>query len=257
MVIEVSTLGSVWAGVLLATLIGVAGFFLYRGIRAQRGAAATLAANARLEALLAVAPALAMVVRADGRLELPDRLADWFGLSSPPRYLADLAGGKVGLTPDDAAALATDVAAAQKAGRNFKRTVRAQGSSRTLMIQGVRAPRDLQAPGGVVWVFDATESQAEIARLGEEGSDIRGAFDALTGLIEAAPLPMWYRGADLRLAMVNSAYVEAVEGADAEDVVRRGVELVEGSGVGGPLASAVLARDTDMPQMQAMPATIR
>ncbi|MGY4396016.1 signal transduction histidine kinase [Sphingomonas sp. UYAg733] len=255
---EISTMATAIAGVVLALLVIGAGALLYRGIRAQREAVTTTLANARLEALLAAAPALAMVVRTDGRLELSDRLTDWFGLSSPPRYLADLAGGKAGLIAEDSAALAADVAASQKAGRPFRRAVKAQGSSRTLMIHGLRAPRDLQAPGGVVlWVFDATESQAEIERLSEDGVGARAAFDALTGLIEAAPLPMWYRGADLRLAMVNSSYVEAVEGADAEDVVRRGVELVEGSGIGGPLASAVLARDTDRPQMQAMPATIR
>ncbi len=258
MVIEGTALGSVLAGVILAVLVGVAMWLLYLGLRAQRGASAAIAANARLEALIASAPALAMVVRTDGRLELADRLADWFGLSPAPRYLAELAGGATGLTAEDAAGLAEDVAAAQKAGRPFSRAVQAQGSQRSLMIHGARAPRDLQAPGGVVlWVFDATGSQAEIARLAEEGAAAHAAFDALTGLIEAAPLPMWYRGADMRLAMVNSAYVAAVEGVDAEDVIRRGVELVEGSGVGGPLASAVLARDTDLPQMQAMPATIR
>ncbi|MBL7373002.1 histidine kinase, partial [Escherichia coli] len=89
------------------------------------------------------------------------------------------------------------------------------------------------APGGVVlWFLDATESQAEINRLQREASRLRAAFDALTALIEAAPMPMWYRGGDLRLLMVNSAYVEAVEGKDAEDVVARGLELVEGVGMG-------------------------
>lgn len=257
-VIQISVLGSVIAGVILALLIGGGGVALYLGLRARRAAASTLVANARLEALLGSAPALAMVVRADGRLELPDRLADWFGLSPPPRYLDDLAGRDAGLTPEDARGLAADIAAAQKAGRAFARAVRARGSSRSLMIRGNRAPRDLQAPGGVVlWVFDATESEAEIGRLGEERAEALAAFEALTGLIEAAPMPMWYRAPDMRLAMVNSAYVDAVEGADAADVIRRGLELVEGSGLGGPLASAVAARDTDKPQMQAMPATIR
>ncbi|MCP4025584.1 MAG: histidine kinase, partial [Sphingomonas sp.] len=74
---------------------------------------------------------------------------------------------------------------------------------------------------------------------------------------QAAPMPMWYRGADLRLAMVNSQYVDAVEAASAEDVIARGLELVEGSGVGGPLGNAVLARDARSVQSQTMPATIR
>ena len=253
-----SALSMVIVGAVLALFVGVAVWLLYLGLKARRDAAEVLATNLRLEALVGSAPALAMIVRADGRLELPDRLADWLGLSPSPRYLDDLAGRDGGLTPEDARAIAADVAAAQKAGRSFSRAIRARGSSRALMIKGQRAPRDLQAPGGVVlWVFDATESEAAIARLGEERAEALEAFDALTGLIEAAPLPMWYRGPDLRLAMVNSAYVEAVEAPDAADVIRRGVELVEGSGIGGPLASAVIARDTGKPQMQAMPATIR
>lgn len=253
-----SALTAALTGIALALLIGGAVWMLYFGLKARREATATFAANARLEALLASAPALTMIVRADGRLELPDRLADWFGLAPPPRFLDDLAGQSTGLTAADAAALAGDVIAAQKAGRPFSRAVRAQGSSRALVIHGQRAPRDVQAPGGVVlWVFDATESQAEIARLADRGAQARAAFDALSGLIEAAPLPMWYRGTDLRLAMVNSAYVDAVDGRDSEDVVERGLELMEGSGIGGPLASAVIARDTGTQQMQAMPATIK
>jgi len=257
-VIQISLVGSVLAGVMLALLTAGACLALYTGSMARRTAAATLASNKRLDALIASAPALAMVVRAEGRLDLPDRLADWLGLSPPPRYLDDLVGRDGGLTPEDARALAGDVAAAQKAGRTFSRAIRARGSSKALMIRGSRAPRDLQAPGGVIlWFFDATESEAEIARLDEERAEAVAAFEALTGMIEAAPMPMWYRGPDLRLAMVNSAYVEAVEAPDAADVIRRGVELVEGSGVGGPLAGAVVARDSNSPQMQTMPATIR
>ncbi|MEN2785395.1 PAS-domain containing protein [Sphingomonas qilianensis] len=231
---------------------------LYFGLRARRAARGTAQSNARLAALLSSSPALAMVVRTDGRIELPERLADWFGLSPVPRYLADLHSDMSGLTAEDLALLSDDIVGAQKAGRPFSRPLSVQGSTRSLMVHGTRAPRDLQAPGGVVlWVFDATDSGAEIARLVEENAAATTAFDALTGLIEAAPLPMWYRGPDLRLAMVNSAYVAAVEGSNAADVVRRGLELVEGSGRGGPLANAVRARDNDRPQMQAMPATIR
>ncbi|PND69897.1 hypothetical protein, partial [Escherichia coli] len=77
-----------------------------------------------------------------------------------------------------------------------------------------------------------------------------------TGLIEAAPMPMWYRGPDLRLAMVNTAYVQGVEGNAAADVVARGVELIEGSGHGGPLAGAIAARETGRPEVRVLPATI-
>lgn len=230
---------------------------LYLSLRARKGAAALDRHNGHLEALIATAPAIPVVVRADGRVDATERLADWLGLAATPRYLTDFAVAEAGLTPGDFENLQNDIVAAQKSGRPFTRAVRPQGSARSLTIKGQRAPREVQAPGGVVlWVFDATESQQEIVRLGDEATRIRAAFDALSGLIEAAPLPMWYRGPDLRLMMVNSAYVDAVEGGEAEQVVARGMELVEGSGIGGPLASAVVARESGKPQMQTMPATI-
>jgi signal transduction histidine kinase len=46
-------------------------------------------------------------------------------------------------------------------------------------------------------------------------------------LIEAAPLPMWFRDAAMRLRLVNTAYVRAVGAASAAEVVDRGIELVE------------------------------
>jgi signal transduction histidine kinase len=246
------------SGVVLAILIGCASWILFAGLRARRAAADAFVSNARLEALLASAPALAMIVRADGRVECPDRLADWLGLSPTPHYLDDLARPTSGLHAEDVAALAADVAAAQKSGRSFTRAVHAQGSARALTIRGGRAARDVQAPGGVIlWVFDATESEAERVRLADAVEHATTLYEDLSGVIQAAPMPMWYRGADLRLAMVNSHYVDAVEGISAEDVIARGLELVEGSGVGGPLASAVLARDAKTVQSQAMPATIR
>jgi signal transduction histidine kinase len=136
-------------------------------------------------------------------------------------------------------------------------SVRAKGSERALLVVGDRAPETVHAPGGVVlWFLDTTESHDEISRLQREVGRLRAAFDALSALIEAAPLPMWYRGPDLKLLMVNTSYVRAVEARDAEDAIGRGLELVEGAGLGGPLANAAIARDTGEPQTAAMPATI-
>ncbi|MBQ1499797.1 MAG: HAMP domain-containing histidine kinase [Sphingomonas sp.] len=255
--IHISQASAVVAGAVLALLLIGAVWALYLGLRARAEAAAIADANARLSALVSGSPAQAMLVRADGRIELPRRLGDWLGFQELPRELAELSGDGAGLLPEDADALGVRVAAAQKAGKPFSLSVRACGSERALLVIGERAPQAVNAPGGVVlWFLDATESQAEINRLQREAARLRAAFDALTALIEAAPMPMWYRGGDLRLLMVNSAYVEAVEGKDAEDVVARGLELVEGVGLGGPLANAAIARDTGEPQTAAMPATI-
>lgn len=251
-------LASALTGAALALLIGLAGWALYHGLRARGQSLGVLDENARLAALLGSAPARSMLISADGQLDMTDRLAAWFGLTAPPQDVAGLTDGANGLAARDLAALMQDIEAAQKSASVFTRAVRVQGSNRALILTGARAAPALQLPGGVVvWVFDATDSEAEIARLRDENMKVRDAFDALTGLIEAAPMPMWYRGPDLRLLMVNSSYVTAVDGADSEDAVARGLELVEGAGTGGPLAGAGAARESGRPQTQILPATIK
>jgi len=241
----------------MAVLIGAAGWALFTGLSIRRSGATVRDVARRDATLLASAPAQAALVRADGRIELPQRVADWLGLEEPPRYLTDLTSFGAGLDPADAELLASEVTAAARAGRSFRISAATRGSARKLIISGARAPEAALAPGGVVlWFFDATESEDEIARLATESDRIHAAFDALAGLIEAAPMPMWYRDRDLALTMVNSAYVRAVEGADARDVIDRGLELVEGDGIGGPLANAAIARDTRESQAAAVPATI-
>ncbi len=244
-------------GALLLVFVVAGGAALFYGLRAKNGAADIVAANAQLRTILDGSPAIVTVIRSGGRIEMTQRMADWLGLDVPPRSLAELATGGTSLSPDDAARLIADVTAAQRSGRAFVRSVRLQGSTRAITFRGARAPGEMGATGAVLlWAFDATDSEAEIARLGAETARLGEAYESLTGLIEAAPMPMWYRATDLRLAMVNSAYVDAVEGRDAADVVARGLELVEGSGRGGPLAGAAVAREQGRPHQQVLPATI-
>jgi signal transduction histidine kinase len=245
------------AGVVLAALVIAACWALFVGLRERFRARASLDTRANLVALGAASPAQAVIVHHDGRMDMPPQVADWLGLDSPARFAGEMSGDGVGLSAEDSEALARQIAATQRSGRPFGLDVKAQGSERALVVQGQRALFGGNASGAVVlWFFDATESQQEIVRLEAENARLEGAFLALTGLIEAAPLPMWYRGADLRLSMVNSAYVEAVEAGDADEVIARGIELVEAAGLGGPLAGAASARDTGGMHQQAMPATI-
>ncbi|UIJ47427.1 PAS-domain containing protein [Sphingomonas cannabina] len=255
--ITISTTAAMIAGAVLAVLVVGAAAMLYVGLAGRRSGVRLKDVARRDAALLASGPAQAALVRSDGRIELPQRVADWLGLATEPRYLTDLSAPDTGLDPADAEILAGEVTAAAKAGRPFRLSVATRGSARKLIVSGARAPEAALAPGGVVlWFFDATESEEEIARLAQESERLHAAFDALAGLIEAAPMPMWYRDRNLALTMVNTAYVRAVEGEDARDVIDRGLELVEGGAIGGPLANAAIARDTREPQVAAVPATI-
>lgn len=244
-------------GGLLALWLGGAVWAMLAGLAMRRTAAATIGEGALLRQLLDAAPALPVLVTTDDRIEAPARLADWLGLAEPPRTLDALTGDGIGLTAEDLAELSGEIAAARAAGRGFARSVRPQGSGRTLMVRGGVAPGALAARGAVVlWVFDATDSQAEIGRLAGEAERLFKAFEALSGLIEASPIPMWHRGPDLRLTLVNSAYVKAVEGESATDVVARGLELVETVPGRSPIAAAASARESGETVSRVVPATI-
>ena len=248
--VAIDRLTAVAAGVVLALVVAGAIWAFAVGLRARRAAQGDAQARARLEGLLGTAPMQPVVIRPDGRVEMSRRIAEWLGLDSPADYLDQLSREHGwGLDRGDADALFGDVQACLRAARGFLRTVHVGGGARALTVQGER-----RGDVVVLWMFDSTATEGEVRRLSAELVDLSQAFDALTGLVEAAPLPIWYRDADLRLAMVNSAYVAAVEGKDAADVVARGAELVEGAGQAQ--AGAAAARDTGRPQERVLPATI-
>jgi hypothetical protein len=101
------------AGVVLALWLGAAAWAVVTGLAMRRRAReAGMQAN-RLQQLLDSAPALPMMVRPDGRIEAPERLADWLGLARMPNFLADLTTPEGGLSEEDSAALVREVATAQ------------------------------------------------------------------------------------------------------------------------------------------------
>jgi PAS domain-containing protein len=83
------------------------------------------------------------------------------------------------------------------------------------------------------------------------------ALNSLTHLIEAAPFPMWYRGPDLKLGLVNSAFVDAVEAKDASDVIERGFELIDAEGENSASATARKAQETGRVVSRMQPAILR
>lgn len=218
---------AVLAVIMVAWLAGAV-WAVLTGWRLRARAAFHTSQADRLSLLLESAPALPIVVRPDGRIEAPQRICDWLGLRRVPNFLSDLSGDGAGLTRADADALTSDVTAAQRSGRSFSRTVRVEGSARTLLLRGAQAAPGLATAGAViVWIFDATETQAAIGDLTAQVATLNRDLDAMAALVEAAPIPMWYRNVDLELMLINSAYARAVDAADAQDVVTRRLELVE------------------------------
>jgi signal transduction histidine kinase len=244
-------------GVVLAGWLGAAVWALLSGQRMRREGTHAQGKLDRLTTLLASAPAAPIIIHPDGRLEAADRLAKWLGKTRVPTFASELTAPDGGLEPEDAAALAQEIASAQRAGKSFALPVRGIGSSRLLLVRGAPAGPGIAESGGVIlWIFDATDSQSEIQSLRGHVEQLRDALEALAGLVEAAPFPMWHRTPDLQLSLVNSAYVRAVDAAGAGDVIAHGTELVETVAGLTPKAAAADAVVRDEPVERMVPATI-
>jgi signal transduction histidine kinase len=236
--------------------LAAAAWALATGLGLRNSARAAEERSRRLQALVASAPAVVVIVHGDDRIEAQDRLRDWLSLSSPPATLDALRHSR-GMSEADWTGLVEDVRLARTTGQPIYRVFKPLESGRTLSIRGGPAPPGAADEGAVVLYFvDSTEIRAEITRLTEERERLNKAFDALSGLIEASPIPMWHRGPDLRLTLVNSAYVKAVEAAHADEVIQRGLELVEAAPGRNPIAAAAQARETGEPMSRVLPATI-
>ena len=220
-------------------------------------AESTLRQSGRLGRLLETSPALPLLVRSDGKLEASQRLMHWLGFDHLPAHISELHEESRGMVRQDLEGLMEDVNLAQKTGSSFVRAIQVGGSDKALLIRGGLADQKI-APNGsaLLWVFDATDSEGQIARLREENEAARAAFDALSALIEAAPVPMWHRAPDMKLTLVNSAYVVAVDAENGEQVVADGIELVETINGFSPLDAAARAKEKGGPFERVVATTV-
>ena len=236
-------------GLLLAAWTAAAAWLMIAAGARSRGADAARLTAKRLNRLLDEAPTAALLVRSDGRLEGSERLAHWLGLEELPQFLSELAKHPdCGLTSEQLDELTEKVRLAQKSAAPLRMAVTLPGSSRSLALRGSLADPQV-SPGGaaLIWVFDFSESERELAKMREETTRAKSDFAALVGLIQAAPMPMWFRNKDMRLQIVNQAYVSAVGAQSAQEVVDQQVELVEAVDGTHPGAIAQQASDTGEP----------
>jgi len=244
-------------GLLLAGWTFAAAWLALAARKQARLAKASRTTARRLTRMIDDSPAVPMLVKADGKIEAPERIAAWLGLEHTPEYLSELAGEEEGLFASQLAELTDAVRKTQKTASPFRMVVTPIGSGRSLAVRGQLADQAISSTGAaLLWWFDFSESQGELTRLRAETMRAQGDFAALVGLIEAAPIPMWFRGPDMKLRLVNSAYVKAVGATDAETVVKKQVELIERVDGLAPAQVAKQARDKDLPVERIVQATV-
>ena len=244
---------------LFAALWFIAGVWAtVRGIAMQRRSAFVAGQAERLASLVEASPQLPVIVRADWRIEASERLGRWLGLDRGPRNFDELRGLGSGLDAAAHDALRQAILGAQRGAKPFSLSLKPDGSSRTIIVHGAAAPQAVGGPGGVLlWLSDATDGQQALAHARRERGEAMAAFEALSGLIEAAPFPMWFRDTDLNLALVNNAYVRAVEAKSATAVIDGGIELCETVAGISAAEAADEARVAGSAQMRTIPVTIQ
>ena len=246
------------AGAVMALWLAVAGWAIVRGIMMQRAAAFSARKAAQLAALLDCSPALPLIVRSDGRIEGPGGIAPLFGLDSLPPTIEGLtSNGPMAIEQASMDQLMQEVVAAQRTSKSFVIILKSVVGGRALRVRGVPSPPQLNASGAaLLWITDASDSEAKANQLRQQREDAIAAFEAISSLIEAAPFPMWFRDKELRLALVNRAYVMAAEADSAQDVVARQVELVEPIAGQSAQAAAQAAHDSAEAVSRVIPVTV-
>ncbi|MEM1194898.1 MAG: PAS-domain containing protein [Pseudomonadota bacterium] len=238
---EITPLAAAVIGLVLAAWTVTAAALVWRSQAKVRRAKALQTSLGRMQSLLDGAPAVPMLVRTDGRIEAPERLARWLGFAQMPQYLSEFARDD-GLTPAQVEELSEKVRLTQKSAAPFQMALVLPGGKRSLALHGALADQSV-SPGGaaLVWVFDFSESEGELSRLRQTAARAEADFTALIGLIEAAPMPMWFRDKNMAIQLVNAAYVEAVGAGSAEAVVQGQIDLLESDGDRTP---AEIAKDS-------------
>ncbi len=242
--------------ILAAFWVAIAALLMILASRRISRANSLLGGARSVASLLRSVPARPLIVRPDGAIESDTLLQRDLGLASMPAHLDDLASDGLGIDPADLDALKADVQSGAISGTAIARQVRIAGSDRAVEVRGGLAPPPYAAGTLLLWLFDATGAEAERLKLANQLGRTEAALDALTHLIESAPFPMWYRGPDMTLGLVNSAFVAAVEGRDAAEVIALGSELIDSPGDEGARAGAATALEGGRPYIRTQPATI-
>ena len=211
----------------------------------------------RLARMIEESPAIPLLVRTDGRIEAPQRLAGWLGLDAVPQFLSELDAGERGIDAAQLAAFGDAVRRTQKTAAPLRMELTPRGARRSLALRGHLADPQV-SPGGaaLVWVFDFGDSDDELVQLRHDLERTHEDRSALLAMIEAAPVPMWIRRGDGALRLANAAYAAAVGTTDSAEAVAGGVELVEPVEGSSPAEVALEAAREGKPHERQVAVTI-
>ena len=208
----------VFAAVAAVALVRIRAAYARKLAAAQTDIAMLQDEAGRALALLLAEPQ-AVVVWRDSKSD-PEIIGDPSPLSGASAPLRILAFG-TWLDPVRARTIEKSVDALRRRGEPF--------SMMLTTLQGRHVEAEGRPIGGaaVLRLRDVTGARLETASLAERYQALEREMASLRQMLDAAPVPIWVRNAEGRLAFANQAYAAAVEAADPRDAVARGAELLD------------------------------
>ncbi|AEI37090.1 sensor histidine kinase [Zymomonas mobilis] len=186
------------------------------------------------------APIHGFLINQDHILPINPTSASWLGIPKIPDFLKDFL--KIWLTPLSANHFNRHFMQLVKTGKGFTEKVESQIDNRLFRVVGypfISSSKFLnKQPNILIWVSDITEDEDVKTELKAQQDQAYQALQALSSLFEVMPFPIWYRAKSLKLLLVNSAYVSAVEAKTGSEVITYNIELLERNGAEKPLSFA-------------------
>jgi signal transduction histidine kinase len=98
---------------------------------------------------------------------------------------------------------------------------------RTLSNGYVEAEGRASAGRGILRLRDVAGLRRDITMIVSHQETLTRAISSARALLDALPMPVWFKTPDGQLSWVNAAYVRAVDASSAEEVRERQIELLE------------------------------
>ncbi len=162
----------------------------------------------------------------DGKLSSVDEVKQWFGIEGKGDNLHCLRQQEMAFSDEQFDDLNENIEKLLSHGELFRKPYFLEAPKRNIIVRGEPLLDGILTMGSIVWFRDTTLEENIAAFQGEDARGISNRLNFFENAGNLIRFPMWVRDENLKLIMVNKAYVDAVEGESAEQVLSQGLELV-------------------------------
>lgn len=167
-----------------------------------------------------------------GRDGFPDKaIGSMHGAARVPETAAELLDFRSWLENDSAAMLEQSLEQLREQGRAFNIGVKTRASE--LLEADGRTAGSL----ATLRFRPLAGERRQITELSYDARKLGKQVERLSAVLDAAPMPVWLRAPNGKLAWVNRSYIKAVEAADSDTVLKAGLELARDISPATPAAS--------------------